>query len=55
MAIDGANRHDSILFEPTLESVADRGLIPDLETLHLDRAYDSKPAHRVSVGSDGRE
>ena len=41
-ATDGANRHDSILFEPTLESVADRGLIPDLETLHLDRAYDSK-------------
>ena len=46
-AIDGANRHDSILFEPTLESVADRGLIPDLETLHLDRAYDSKPVRAL--------
>ena len=41
-ATDGANRHDSILFEPTLDSVADRGLVFDVETLHLDRAYDSK-------------
>ncbi len=41
-ATDGANRHDSILFEPTLDSMADRGLLPDVETLHLDRAYDSK-------------
>ena len=41
-ATDGANRHDGILFEPTLDSVADRGLVFDVETLHLDRAYDSK-------------
>ena len=41
-ATDGANRHDSILFEPTLDSAAQRGLILDVETLHLDRAYDSK-------------
>ena len=41
-ATDGANRHDSILFEPTLDSVAHRGLLFDVETLHLDRAYDSK-------------
>ena len=41
-ATDGANRHDSILFEPTLDSVAQRGLLFDVETLHLDRAYDSK-------------
>ncbi len=38
---DGANRHDSILFEPTLDALAARGLIPDIETLHLDRGYDS--------------
>ena len=42
-ATDGANRHDSILFEPTLDSVAQRGLLFDVETLHLDRAYDSNP------------
>ena len=41
-ATDGANRHDSILFEPTLNSVASRGFLSDVETLHLDRAYDSK-------------
>ena len=39
---DGANRHDSILFEPTLHSAAQRGQLFDVETLHLDRAYDSK-------------
>ena len=39
--IDGANRHDSILLEPTLQAVAARGLLSDVETLHLDRGYDS--------------
>ena len=39
--IDGANRNDSILLEPTLQAVADRGLLLDVETLHLDRGYDS--------------
>ena len=39
--IDGANRNDSILLEPTLQAVAARGLLLDLETLHLDRGYDS--------------
>lgn len=28
-ATSGANRHDSILFAPTLEAVAHRGLLPD--------------------------
>ncbi len=27
-ATNGANRHDSILFEPTLEAVDERGLLP---------------------------
>jgi hypothetical protein len=39
--IDAANRNDSILLEPTLQAVADRGLLLDIETLHLDRGYDS--------------
>ncbi len=38
----GANRHDIILFEPTLDTVAARGLVADIETLHLDRGYDAK-------------
>ena len=41
-ATDGANRHDSILFESTLEAVRNRGLLFDVETLHLDRGYNSK-------------
>jgi len=39
--IDAGNRGDSILLEPTLQAVADRGLLLDIETLHLDRGYDS--------------
>lgn len=42
-ATDGANRHDTILFEPTLAQVIERGLLADTETLHLDRGYDSAP------------
>lgn len=38
---DGANRNDSILLEPTLRTVAERGLLLDIATLHLDRGYDS--------------
>ena len=39
--IDAANRNDSVLLQPTLQAVADRGLLSDVETLHLDRGYDS--------------
>ncbi|MGA7861392.1 MAG: IS5 family transposase [Thermoplasmata archaeon] len=40
-AIDGANRHDSVMLEPTLEGAAELGLLADIETLWLDRGYDS--------------
>ena len=39
-AIDGANRNDIKLLEPTLADVARVGLMLDIETLHLDRGYD---------------
>jgi len=39
---DGANRHDTVLFAATLEPAKQRGLLGDIETLHLDRGYDSK-------------
>jgi transposase len=39
--IDGANRNDSILLAPTLDDAAHRGLLGDIETLWLDRGYDS--------------
>ena len=38
---DGANRNDSILLEPTLDDAARRGLLHDIETIWLDRGYDS--------------
>jgi transposase len=38
---EGANRNDSILLEPTLDAAAGRGLLADIETLWLDRGYDS--------------
>jgi transposase len=46
-AIDGANRHDLKLLEPTLDQVAQRGLLIDIETLHLDRGYDSRAARAI--------
>jgi transposase len=38
---DGANRHDSVLLEATVEGAARRGLLGDIETIWLDRGYDS--------------
>jgi transposase len=40
-AIDGANRNDSIMLAPTLDDAAGRGLLVDIETIWLDRGYDS--------------
>ncbi len=40
-AADGANRHDTVLLQPTLDSVVDRGLLAETESLHLDRGYDN--------------
>ncbi len=38
--IDGANRNDVKLIDPTLDAVAAIGLLADIGTLHLDRGYD---------------
>lgn len=40
-AIDGANRNDSVMLEPTLDDAGRRGLLADIETIWLDRGYDS--------------
>ena len=40
-SVDGANRHDSMLLESTLDAASERGLLDDVETLWLDRGYDS--------------
>jgi transposase len=39
--IEGANRNDSVLLAPTLDAAAERGLLVDVETIWLDRGYDS--------------
>ena len=41
-AAAGANRNDCTLLEPTLAAVP-RGLLADVETLHLDRGYSGDP------------
>ena len=38
---DGANRNDCVLLPATLDDVNERGLLSDIETLHLDRGYDN--------------
>jgi transposase len=38
---EGANRNDSVLLAPTLDDVDKRGLLSEIETLWLDRGYDS--------------
>jgi Transposase DDE domain len=38
-SIDGANRNDVRMLEPTIDDIAAVGLLVD--TLHLDRGYDS--------------
>jgi transposase len=40
-ATDGANRHDTILLPATLAAAAQRGLLGEIDTLHLDRGYDN--------------
>ncbi|MGA3354893.1 MAG: transposase [Acidimicrobiales bacterium] len=49
---NGANRHDLILFDDTLEDAGGRGLLADIETLHLDRGYDCR-AVRDSCSAHG--
>src|SRR5450759_4700895 len=48
--IDGANRNDSILLEPTLQAVADRGLLLDIETLAPGPWLRQQPHHATLPG-----
>jgi len=49
---DGANRNDSVLLAPTLEDAERRGLTEEIETIWLDRGYDSA-ATRVRLVEAG--
>ena len=46
-APDGANRRDTVLLAPNLDAAARRGLLGDVEALHLDRGYDSGAVRRL--------
>jgi transposase len=48
----GANRHDTVLFDSTIDSADRRGLLFEIETLHLDRGYDSAGV-RALCGAHG--
>jgi transposase len=52
VAIDGANRNDIALLEPTLDAVAVNGLLDEIELLSLDRGYDY-PAVRARLAGRG--
>ena len=56
--IDGANHNDGRMLEPTVDDIAATGLLVDIDTMHLDRGYDSgavrerpatDPVHRPAV------
>ena len=46
-AIDGANRNDVALFEPTVAAAG--ALAAEVETLHLDRGYDCGPVNGAAA------
>ena len=46
-AADGANRNDQTLLGPTLAAAHQRGLLCDVETLHLDRGYAGDPVLKL--------
>jgi Transposase DDE domain len=49
---DGANRNDCMVLAATLEAIGTRGLLTDVETLHLDRGYDNGVV-RTAVANAG--
>jgi len=51
IASAGANRHDSVLLEPTLraaeQQLGELRPLPDKARIHLDSAYDGKPSRKI--------
>ncbi len=48
-ALDGANRNDVKLLDPTLDAIEAHGLLEDVDTIHLDRGYDHNSIRRRMV------
>ena len=51
-AIDGANRNDVAMLEPTLDALTHTGFLGEVGTLHLDRGYDSGAVRRQLIARD---
>lgn len=51
-ALDGANRNDVKLLDPTLDAIEAHGLLVDIDTIHLDRGYDHNSIRRRMVERD---
>jgi len=50
--LDGANRNDIPMLQPTLDAVAHRGLRQEIEMLHLDRGYDYPKIRRQLINQE---
>ena len=48
--IDGANRNDVRMLEPTLDDIVAAGLLIDINTMHLDRGHDSAAVRERLAG-----
>ncbi|MGH9043904.1 MAG: IS5 family transposase [Acidimicrobiales bacterium] len=55
VAVDGANRNDSVLLAPTLDDAGERGLLVDIETIWLDRGYDSNATRERLIEREIRD
>ena len=51
-ALDGANRNDVKLLDPTLDAIDTNGLLVDVDTIHLDRGYDFDSLRRRLIERD---
>jgi transposase len=50
--LDGANRNDSVLLAPTLDDAAARDWLREIETIWLDRGYDSDATREFLAARD---
>ncbi len=52
IAIDGANRNDSVMLAPTLDDAEANGFLHEIETIWLDRGYDSDATRQRLIERD---
>ena len=52
VAVDGANRNDSVMLAPTLDDAKAKGLLQEIETIWLDRGYDSDATRQRLIERD---